>query len=241
MKRIALVASVVLLFFIASLRVTLAEDNIPRPRLISVTGTSEINVAPDQVILNLGVECRDKVLAAAKAQNDARSKRVIVLASKAGIEPKDVQTSALQMNRTYSEERYPRFIGFDVSQTITMTLKDLSKYETLMTRLLEAGINRVDGISFQVGEARKCKDEARSKAMQAAKEKAVAMAAELGQTVGKPWEISEQDGENPFNSMSVMANTLGGYANAPREGKESTVAPGQVAIRASVRVSFQLE
>lgn len=243
MKRIAFVAFVASLLLVASSRVTLAQDNFPRPRLISVAGTSEINVAPDQVVLSLGIESRDKVLGTAKAQNDARSKKVIALASKAGIEAKDIQTSELRMNRNYSEERYPRFIDFEVSQTITMTLKDLSKYETLMTRLLEAGINRVDGISFQVGETRKYKDEARSKAIQAAKEKAVAMASELGQTVGKPWDISEQDSENPFNPMSMMANTLmGGYADKERAAPtESTVAPGQVTIRASVRVSFQLE
>jgi uncharacterized protein YggE len=240
MKHIVLITP---LFVLALLVNAVAQENGPRPRLISVSGTSEINVPPDQVVLRLGIESRDRVLRSAKAQNDARSKKVIALASTAGIESKDIQTSELQMNPTYSEERVPKFVDFEVTQTIAITLKDLSKYDALMTKLLESGVNRVDGISFEVGETRKYKDEARSKAIQAAKEKAVAMATELGQTIGKPWEISEQDGENPFTPTPIMmANSVIGGAGYDRsDAKESTVAPGQVTIRASVRVSFQLE
>jgi uncharacterized protein len=161
------------LFIFLPLVGALAQESAPRPRLITVAGTAEVNVAPDQVVLRLGVESHDKVLTAAKAQNDARSQKVIALARDAGIDSKDVQTSELRMNPTYSEERTPKFVDFEVSQTIAVTLKDLSKYEALMTKLLETGVNRVDGISFEVGETRKYKDEARAKAIRAAKEKAM--------------------------------------------------------------------
>jgi uncharacterized protein YggE len=235
MKRIALIAPWLLS---ASLATASAQENVPRPRLISVVGTAEINVAPDEVILSLSVESRDKVLTAAKQQNDASAKKVMALASDVGIGAKDIRTSALRMNPMYSDDRSPRFLDYEVSQRIVITLRDLTKYETLMTRLLEAGITRVNGISFEVDRTRTYKDEARTKALQAAKEKAVAMAAELGQTVGKPWEISEQNSDNPYNGM--LANSIS--SNSERaEPQESTVAPGQVTISASVRVSFQLE
>ena len=121
-------------------------------------------------------------------------------------------------------------------QTTTITLRDLSKYESLMTKLLEAGINRVNGINFGVSETRKYRDEARSKAVRAAKEKAAAMAADLGQTVGKPWDISEESG---WNSYQYAANS---FSNGrTREADESAIAPGQLTIRASVKVSFQLQ
>ena len=119
-----------------------------------------------------------------------------------------------------------------------ITLMDISKYEQLMTKLLEAGVNRLSSIDFGIRETRKLRDEARLKAIRAAKEKAAAMAAELGQTLGKPAEISEQSG---WNAFQATANSSG-YSNNPSfEAEESTVAPGEVTIRASVRVSFQLE
>lgn len=237
MNRIALVT---LLSVIASSPAAIGQESVPHPRLISVAGTAEINVAPDEVILSLSVESRDKALAMAKAQNDASARKVIALASNVGIDAKDIRTSALRMNPMYSDDKTPRFLDYEVSQRIVITLKNLTKYETLMTRLLEAGISRVNGISFQVGETRKYKDEARTKALQAAKEKAVAMAAELGQTIGKPWEISEQDSDSSY--PGILANSISNNYDYDRaRPQESTVAPGQVTISASVRVSFQLE
>ena len=237
MKRKIVAVFGVSLFFIASTALSAAQECGPRPRLISVTGTSEINVAPDQVVLSLGVESRDKDLSVAKTQSDARTKRVLRLAHDAGVEPKDIETSALTMGAVYSEEKVPRLLGYEVSQTTTITLRDLSKYESLMTKLLQAGINRVNGINFGIAETRKYRDEARSKAIRAAKEKAVAMAADLGQTVGKPWDISEESG---WNEYQFAANNVTGGMRT-REAEESTIAPGELTIRASVKVSFQLD
>jgi uncharacterized protein YggE len=225
------------LFFIAS-ALAAAQECGPRPRLISVVGTAEVNVAPDQVVLSLGVESRDKDLGTAKSQNDARTKKVLGLARAAGVEPKDIETSTLTMGAVYSDEKIPKLLGYEVSKTTTITLRDLSKYESLMTKLLEAGINRVNGINFGIRETRKYRDEARSKAMRAAKEKAAAMAADLGQTVGKPWDISEESG---WNEYQFEANSLSGNDKRTRDADESTIAPGQLTIRASVKVSFQLE
>lgn len=224
----------------------LTQDFLPRPRLISVTGTAEVNVPPDEVVLDLGVESRDKDLSVAKAQHDHRVKKLLAEARSAGVGEKNIQTSTLQMRPDYSEEKVPRFLAYEVSQTIQVTLKDLSKYEHLITKLLEAGVNRVDSVEFLVAEPRKYKDEARAKAIKAAREKATAMGAELGQTIGKPWDISEDGFNGVFAQTNSFQNRFSYFQNSSSsdrspETQESTVAPGEVSIRASVRVSFQLE
>jgi uncharacterized protein YggE len=216
-----------------------AQDACPHPRLISVTGTAELSVAPDQVILTVAVEGRDKDLATAKSQHDRRAKKIIAEARNAGVEPKYIQTSSIQMNPVYSDERVPRFLVHEITQTIQVTLKDPSKYESFVTKLIEGGVNRIDGVDFQVSDSRKYKDETRLKAIRAAKDKATAMAGELGQSLGKPWEINEE----PENTMYAYANTrvLARADYRSPVPSEPTVAPGQVLIRSSVRVSFQLD
>jgi uncharacterized protein len=232
------------LIFLAPASSTLAQDNCARPRLISVNGTAEVNVAPDKAILRLGVESRDKELAVAKSRHDERVKKLIGIARDAGVEAKYIQTSQLTMGPEYADNYRRNFAGYQVSQSVSLTLKDLSKYEALMTRLLEGGVNEVQGIEFEVAEPAKYRAEARLKAIRIAREKAGAMATELGQTVGKPWEISEEGDSSGLFEFGGRANANYAY-NA--EGKfaagadESTVAPGEVTIRASVRVSFQLE
>lgn len=234
--RLDLIAAVsVLLLSLAFASPTLAQD-CNHPRVISVSGNAEIKLAPDEAVLRLGVESRDKELASAKADNDQRVKKLISLTHAAGVDPKYVQTSALRMGPEYSQDGRKNLLGYEVSQSVNIILKDLSKYEALMTGLLEAGVNRVDSIEFRVAEPRKYKDEARRKAIRAAREKAVALAAELGQTVGKPWEILEDvDPWGSAGKLNVASETV-----AVSE-EESTVAPGEVAIRASLRATFLLE
>ena len=46
--------------------VAIAQDNCMHPRIISVTGTAEIKVSPDEVQLTVGIDSRDKDLVVAK-------------------------------------------------------------------------------------------------------------------------------------------------------------------------------
>jgi len=212
-----------------------AQDQRPHPRIITVTGTAEIKVPPDQVVLTFGIETTNQDVVMARDQNAERMKKVLALIRQAGVADKDVQTSELSMKPNLSEERTPRLLGYTVTEMITLTLKDLSKYESLMTSFLQAGVNRVDRIEFAVAEPRKYRDDARLQAIRIAREKAAAMAAELGQTIGKPWEIVEE--EEPwfqqFNSSAGAQNTV--------SSSEESLASGLVVIRTTVRVSFQLE
>jgi hypothetical protein len=220
---------------------TSGQENCMHPRLISVTGTAEVNVAPNEAILTFNIETRGKDLTAAKSEHDSRFKKVMTLTNQSGIEQKRISTSNLTIEPDYSEEKIPKFLGYEVSQTIQITLKDVSKYEVLMTGLLQTGVDRVTSARFLVAEPRKYKDEARAKAMQAAREKAVAMAAELSQTVRKPWVISEY--EDYGSSFLPMANGIvnSSFGRDKSIPQESTIAPGQVTMSASVRVSFLLE
>ena len=229
--------AVVLAFYATLIPSLFAQDNCSHPRIISVTGNAEIKVAPDELTLTLGVDSHDKDLAIAKVDNDKRIKKLLNLAHASGVDPKNIQTSALTMGPEYSDQKIPQLLGYQVSQTVTLTLTDLSKYEDLMTNSLRAGVNRVDGINFFVADPKKYREEARLQAVRVAREKAKAMAAELGQTIGKPWEVIEQ---SDFDAQDMTAN-FGMRYKMPMQEAQSTVAGGEVTIRALVRVSFQLE
>jgi len=217
----------------------LGQDNCIHPRIISVTGTAEIKVPPDQVTLTLGVESHDRDLTVAKSSNDRSIKKLIALARGEGIESKNIQTSALSMGPEYSDEKIPKLLGYAVSQVMTVTLTNLSKYEDLLGGALKAGVNRVGGINFIVADAKKYREETRLKAVKAAREKAMTMAAELSQTVGKPWEVTEDT--NYDAEAYLAANTRQYLGSLPDLQGAPAIAGGEVTIRAAVRVSFQLE
>src|SRR5215212_1452367 len=75
----------------------------PEPPLITVTGQSEVRVAPDEVDFTLVVENLDKDLLAAKSKNDETVRQVLALVGQYGVEPQDVQTSYISVEPRYTE------------------------------------------------------------------------------------------------------------------------------------------
>jgi hypothetical protein len=129
-----------------------------------------------------------------------------------------------------------------------MTLRDLSRFEDLLSQALTAGVNYVQGIEFRTTELRKHRDEARALAIQAAREKATALAGELGQDVGEPQTIQE-DQSGWWSGYSAWWGSRWGGTMSQNVIQEmggtgwtggSSVAPGQIDVTARVTVSFEL-
>jgi uncharacterized protein len=221
------------------------------PGIITVTGEAEVRVVPDEVILTLGVETWDEYLKSAKSQNDERVKQVLAIAQSYGIEARHIQTDHISIEPRY-EDNYEKknLIGYFVRKTIVITLKDISQFDDLLTSMIDADVNYVHGIQFRTTELRKYRDEARALAIKAAQEKANALAGELGQSVGKPRTINEEQagwwswynswwGPGWGNTMSQnVIQEAGGSSLTTDDG---TIAPGQITVNARVNVSFELE
>jgi len=221
----------------------------PEPRLITVTGDAEVRVAPDEVILTLGVETWDPNLEKAKSENDQRMQKILKVAKEFKIADDHVQTDHISVEPRYKDQwEHREFVGYFVRKNVVFTLRDTSKFEDLLSSALEAGANYVHGIQFRTTELRKYRDEARSLAIKAAKEKADALAGELGQKVGKPQMIREDQAGwwSWYNNWwggrwggPMSQNVIQNYGGQAQQ--DSTIALGQINVNARVTVSFELE
>ncbi|CAG0947597.1 26 kDa periplasmic immunogenic protein [Anaerolineae bacterium] len=217
-------------------------------RPITTTGEAEIKVAPDEVILILGVETWDKNIQNAKKQNDDRVKKITALTKDFGIDPKHVQTDQINVEPRYRNGLYTDadFIGYFVRKTMVITLKDVSKFEDVFTGALSAGATHVQGVQFCTTELRKYRDQARALAIQAAREKARALAGELGRKIGEPQSIQENQ-SSWWSSYSarwggaMTQNVVQNVGSGSAFSEEGTFAPGQISISARVTVTFDLE
>jgi uncharacterized protein len=223
------------------------QDRI-EPRLITTTGEAEVLVIPDEVVLTLGVETSDKQLSLAKRENDEIAAKVLAAAQARGVASKYVQTDHISIEPRYRDSYEQRdFIGYFVRKTIVITLKDISGFDAVLSDVLEAGAGYVYGIQFRTTELRKHRDEARTLAIRAAQEKAVALAQELGQAVGQPHEIREDQSQwwSSYNTWwsgraSTMTQNVIQESGGTPLGTEGTLAPGQISVTAKVTVSFEL-
>ena len=217
-------------------------------RTVSVRGQAEIRLVPDMVIITLGVETFDMDLEVAKRDNDDRVTALNEVAVSMGVARADFMTDFLSIEPQY-QSRYDRgnFLRYVIRRSVVITLRDVSKFETLLTSLLESGANYVHGISFRTSELKRYLDEARDLALQEAGDKAAAIARKVNQKVGAPHAIHEQhsgwessyvhwgqrrDRRIPSNVVQQVESTL-----TPLDGPTQ---PGQIAVTAHVSVSFLL-
>ncbi|MFA5008641.1 MAG: SIMPL domain-containing protein [Candidatus Omnitrophota bacterium] len=180
------------LVFVMFLFIQSYADDKTDLRLITVTGEGEVKVIPDEVVLTLGVETSNTDLNAAKNENDQKVQKIISAAKELGIPDKYIQTDYINIEPRYKHEWKNRdFIGYFVRKKISITLKEVSKFEALLSSVLNLGANFVLGVDFRTTELRKYRDQARSMALKAAQGKANALGGQLGQVVGKPHAITE--------------------------------------------------
>lgn len=224
-----------------------ARGDEPPPRLITVQGQGEVRVTPDEAVLVVGVETLNKDIHKAKEEHDRRVKEVFAVAKAQGLEERQIQTDRIHLEARYHHrsDRSPEFMGYQVRQTIALTLRDLQKFEALLTDLLLAGVNEIQSIEFRTTKLREHKDEARLLGLRAAKEKALALAQELGVGVGRPYAIIEGESTipppiSPWSRGNWIESNMAMEAGGPG-GASDTIAPGEIVIRSSVTVSFELE
>ena len=216
---------------LASLSV--AQDRLT-PKVVRVVGTAEVEVVPDRAVIEIGVEKQNPSASVAKHAEDVAARRILAALHTNEIDDKDIQTTFLSLQPQSYTRKGVRVSYFVAAQTMTITVRDLAKLDTLLESLIKAGGNRIDSIAYETSDLRKYRDRARDEAVKAAREKAGALAKALGQDIGTAQSIEE----TPTPEYSAANASFNYY------GRDQTRAPsiavGQISISASVTVSFEL-
>lgn len=210
---------------------TAQTNNLP---LIDVNGEGTVRIVPDEVTITVRVEHAANEVKGLKEKNDQVIREVLKFVKNAGIPEKNVRTEYMNLgkNYDYNTKKY----SYTANQSLSIRVQDLTKYESLMSGLLESGINRIDGVSFSSSESEKLESEARKKAIQNARMKAEEYASALGQKVGKAIYVGEsQTSIEPRMMMRSMVVADYESESAP------SMALGEMEIKARISVRFLLE
>lgn len=216
-----------------------AEPQAPLAQ-ITVTGSGEVKVTPDVVDLNVSVESRNDVLDLAKKDNDDRVAAALAFLRKAGVKDKDIQTDYISVLPVYNprDRDDPKPLYFQIRKGIGVTITDVGSFDADLTGLINSGVNMVQGVQFRTTDLQKYKDQARVMAINEAKQKAEAMAAQLGVKVGKPFNINISDWNGGYLARGNFDQMRA--AGAPGDANPG-FAVGQITVSATVTVSFLIE
>jgi len=170
----------------------------------SATATGKVFAKPDIANLTVGIKTEPKATAAeAVKDNTKKMNEIIEALKKMEIEEKDIKTTNYSLNPYYDWSSGRQVLrGYEISQNVTVKIRDLDKIGEAIAKTTEKGANQVGNIEFTIDDEYELKAEARAGAIEKAKEKAEAIVKETGMKLGKIVNVYE----NQVYAQPVYAN-----------------------------------
>ena len=226
---------------------------------ISVSGTAEVNAAPDVATFSFTVKETSKTTAEAQEVISKKVSLILDGLGDADIAEKDIKTQSYTIYPKYewvkvkAEESIALdgtvFLpgnnnkrvqtGFDVSQNVSVKLRDFDKVGDVLTLFAETGVENLNGPNFQIDEPDVLQEEAREMAIADAKAKAKRLVKELDVRLGKV--VSFNEGGNNNNYQKSYARGLE-YASADLAVEYAPELPvGENSITSNVTITYKIK
>jgi uncharacterized protein len=210
------------------------------PNLV-VQGTGQAEADPDQAVVRLGVVAQDASARTAQERANKVINALVTAVRGLGVDAKQVQTSALNLNPIYAQGRpdgsgqqEPRITGYQAYSTVSVRLDKLDLVGQVVDAGLAAGANQVEGVTFGLKDDQKARAEALEAAVRQARAKAQVIAAALGVRLGEVLEVVE-------GGAGAVTPIFEKRMSMAMDAQSATpVSPGQVAVDAQVTVRWRI-
>jgi uncharacterized protein YggE len=203
-------------------------------RQITVVGSGEAKAAPDRATIQLGVMSEAATVQEALKDNNAKMATLIDQLKQLGVAERDIQTSNFNINATYGENGRT-VTGYQVSNTVAVTIRKLSEAGSMLDKVVSAGANQVYGIGFGIEDPKQLQEQARNAAIADAQTRAQAIARAANSTVGQVISISETIGQPP---MPLFDRGMAAEAQAAAGGPP--IQAGEQVVTAQVQITYEL-
>ncbi|OEF96693.1 SIMPL domain-containing protein [Desulfuribacillus alkaliarsenatis] len=219
-----------------------AEIDVPGDKtdlpVINVTGVGEISVKPDAAQISLGVRTESATAKEAQTENARITNQLIAALKAAGIEENNMQTQNFSVHPQYDYNvergQTRRIIGYQVQNMLIVKIDDIAQVGPVIDSAREAGVNEVNSIRFLTTQERTLRNDALTKAVEDAKQKADTIAAALGKTVQDVVSVTT-------DSVSAPPNNFRNMQMAETADSSTPIIGGELTINASVHVQFTMK
>lgn len=214
---------------------------------IDISGEGEAYAIPDVATINFSVEAKGKTVAIAQNLVTGRINETLDFLAKSNIDKKDIQTTNYSSNPEYStpctngsttckNPTTPTILDYVVTQNVSVKLHDTTVSGSIVDGLGTIGVTSIDGPNFSVNDPDAVKADAKQKAIDDARQKALVLAKQLGVHLGKIVRFSDQS--NPMPMMyDAKAMSVSGGMGAPAV---SSLPTGQNKYVSDVTISYEI-
>jgi uncharacterized protein YggE len=212
-----------------------AEERRPT---VSVSATAQVSAEPDRAVVRLGALAEAPEAADAQNALNAIMQKVLEAVTGLGVAQRDIRTEALSLSPVYRQPspqrpaEEPRISGYQAVNVVSVRLDDLDKIGDVIDAGIGAGANRLEGVSFALGDAAAARAKALGDAVRDARAQAEAIAGAMGLRI-----------------RGVDSVVAGGGPTSPpvpygprfaAEAFATPIQPGQLDVSASVTVTYRL-
>jgi len=180
-----------------------------------------------------------------QTENNQKMQKVIDFVKKQGVADKDVQTTNYSLNPQYDytwcrkskdDTRYcsPKIIGYELTQSVEVKIRDFDKINTIIGGLSDAGANQISNISFSLDEPEDYKNQARIEALKKIEKRAQLLSKETSLKLGKIVSVLESE------VYPVYRETMKATAEAP-SSVPAPIETGTQEITVTLTVSYEIK
>ncbi len=216
---------------------------------ISVSGYGEAFGAADIATFSFSVVSEKSTVAAAQTDATNKINAITKYLKDAGIEEKDIQTTDYSVNPQYDYVAQActggycpggRQVlrGYQVRQSTTIKVRDLTKAGELLTGVGGKGATEVSGLNFTFDDPNKLQIDARGKAIADAKTKADQLAKQLGVKLVRVVSFNENGGGYPGPMYYAKDSAVGMGGAEPARAPEISV--GQNKVSSNVSITYEI-
>lgn len=208
---------------------------------VSFNGEGKVVAKPDIGKISLSIVTDALTSKVAQDENSKKSKALSDYLKKQNIDDKDIKTIGYNIYPQYKYPQYggqPTITGYQVNQSMEIKVRDLDKVSNILDGVVSAGANQVNGLSFEIDNPEALKTEARAKAIADAKKKANELKSQVGISLGKIVNFSENTGGYPgpiFYDAKLEGRGMGGGGGGP------SVPTGENEITVNVSITYQIK
>ncbi len=251
--RIALIGalSILALFLLAetiNIAANFGRSGVPATDTITVQGDGQATLAPDVARVSFTVDNTSATVAQAQDATTKQANMALDFVKGQGVAEKDIKTLSYNISPQYSYPnpctygtvcpdyyRSPKITGYQVSQTVQVTMRDLSKVGEMLGGLGKLEVQNVNGPAFALDDSTAGYSAARADAINKAKVQGELLAKQLGVKLGKIVNFSESSGNYPY---PMMAYGLGGAVS--EKSAVPDVPAGENTYNASVSITYEI-
>lgn len=208
--------------------------------ILSFSVSEEVRSRPDQATVGAGVQTTAPTAVEAMRLNAAAMDKLIAAAKARGIKAEDIQTSGINLSPQYDynnrgDGQPPRFIGYQVNNSVRATTPKIDDIGPLLDALVAAGGTNIDGPWFGMKDPDAQLVGARGAAIKAAEAKAADYARLAGYRGAELVSISEGSFGGPQPPMPMVRMEMAGA-----DAKATPVEPGRVSNTLTLSFQYRL-